>query len=94
MPSDGASRHGPMDEGKRPRPVLVIVTEWPSGTMAVKFGHAMTKALQVSLEKMQVIQMGPERIFRAKTEVSETEFRDAMAKSDVSCPGRVLFVEL
>jgi hypothetical protein len=30
------------DEKKPPRPVLVIVAEWPSGTMAMKFGYAMT----------------------------------------------------
>jgi hypothetical protein len=76
------------------RAVLVIVTEWPSGTMAMKFGSAMKRALRLTEDEMHVVQMSPEQIFRTMTDVTEGEFREAMSKSDVSCPGRVLFVEL
>jgi hypothetical protein len=50
---------------KRPRAVLLIVTQWPSGTMAMKFGSAMKSALRVAGEEMILVQMEPERIFRA-----------------------------
>jgi hypothetical protein len=82
------------DKEKPGRAVLVIVTEWPSGTMAMKFGSAMKRALGLTKDEMRVVQMSPERVFRAVTVVTEGEFREAMSKSDVSCPGRVLFVEL
>jgi hypothetical protein len=49
---------------KRPRAVLLIVTQWPSGTMAMKFGSAMKSALRVAGEEMILVQMEPERIFR------------------------------
>jgi hypothetical protein len=62
--------------------------------MAIKFGAAMTSALRITGEHMILVQMEPERIFRAITDVSEAEFRAAMANNNVSCPGRVLFIEL
>lgn len=82
------------DQSGRKRTVLIIVTQWPSGTMAVKFGSAMRGALHVSSDEMKLVQMEPERIFRVKTDVSEEEFRTAMNKSGVSCPGRLLLLEL
>ena len=82
------------DHSGRKRPVLIIVTQWPSGTMAMKFGYALRSALHVLADDRKIVQMEPERIFRAETEVSEEEFRTAMNKSGVSCPGRLLFIEL
>lgn len=79
---------------RRPRSVLVIITEWPSGTMAFKLGSAMKSALRVADEEMKVVQMKPERIFRAVTNVSEAEFRAVVAERDISCPGRLVFIEL
>jgi hypothetical protein len=37
--------------------------------------------------------MDPEQIFEAVMDGSEAEFRAAMVNSNVSCPGRVLFIE-
>ena len=88
----------PGDEAKhmnrQKRAVLLVVTKWPDGTMAFKFGNAMKRALCSSDADVKLVQMGPERIFRAETGVSEAEFRKALMKSDVSCRGRVLFVEM
>ena len=80
--------------GKPKRAVLVIVTEWPGGTMAFKFGDVLKRALGATGDDVKLVQMEPERIFRAETNVSEAEFREAMKKRDVSCSGRVLFVEM
>ncbi|MDY7115161.1 hypothetical protein RAN53_02255 [Halomonas sp. SSL-5] len=76
------------------RPVLVVVTEWPGGTMAIKFGCAMQAALDVSKDDMSLVQMSPERIFRVETKVSEAEFREAMRVRDVASGGCVLFIEI
>lgn len=84
----------PKAQGKRKRAVLLIVPRWPGGTMAQKFGHALRAALQVSKDDFKVVQMVPERILRVETDVSEQEFRKAMRKRDVSCPGPVHFVEM
>lgn len=80
--------------GKQKRAVLVIVTKWPDGTMAIIFGHVLKRALGATGDDVKLVQMGPERIFRAETNVSEAEFREAMKTRDVSCSGRVLFVEM
>ena len=80
--------------GKQKRAVLVIVTKWPDGTMAIKLGHVLKGALGATGDDVKLVQVGPERIFRAETNVSEAEFRDAMKRRDVSCSGRVLFVEM
>ncbi|MEN9640848.1 MAG: hypothetical protein RIR77_37 [Planctomycetota bacterium] len=80
--------------GKQKRAVLVIVTKWPDGTMAFKFGDALKMALGATGDDVKLVQMGPERIFRAETNVSEAEFREAIKRRDVSCSGRVLFVEM
>lgn len=79
---------------RKRRAVLVIVTEWPGGTMAMKFGGAMQSALVADKKHMTLVQMEPERIFRVETAVTEDEFRKALKKYDVGCPGRVIFVEL
>lgn len=76
------------------RPVLIIVTEWPSGTMAIKFGSACRTALGLHDGEWTLVQMEPERIFRAVTDVSESEFRSALGDHDVSCPGSLIFIEL
>lgn len=76
------------------RAVLIVVTNWPSGTMAFKFGSAIQTALKVSKDKMNLLQMAPERIFRVEAEVNEAEFRNAMKSRDVASGGNVLFIEI
>jgi hypothetical protein len=66
------------------RPVLIIVPEWPGGTMAIKFGSALKVALQVEADGWSLLQMEPERIFRAVTAVSESELRQALAQDFAS----------
>ena len=78
----------------RLRNVLIVVTEWPGGTMAMKFGYALRSALGVTKEKMMLLQMSPERIFRVETRVSEADFIKAMSLKDVSCRGSILFIEI
>ena len=82
------------EQRARRRAVLVIVTDWPYGTMAFKFGTAMRGALHVQSDDIKLVQMGPERIFRAETETDENSFFEALSASGVSYSGRVLFVEL
>jgi hypothetical protein len=74
--------------------VLIVVTKWPDGTMAIKFGYALRKALNVPKEKMTLLQMAPERIFRVETDVSEAEFRERMKELGVSSVGTTLFIEI
>ena len=62
--------------------------------MAFKFGSAIEAALGVAKEDMTLVQMSPERIFRVETSVGESKFRASLRRSDVSCPGRILFVEI
>lgn len=76
------------------RAVLIVVTDWPDGTMAFKFGAAIQAALGVSEGDMNLVQMAPERIFRVETSVSEAGFRGAMGVIDVASGGSVLFVEI
>lgn len=78
----------------KPGPVLIVVTKWPGGTMAIKFGSAMQAALGVSKEDMCLIQMSPERIFRVETTVNEDEFRKAMYSRDMVSGGTILFIEI
>lgn len=91
--ADGPSVGDALDAVRSKRVVLIVVTEWPSGTMAIKFGAVMRKALGVETE-VYLVQSSPERIFRAETDVSETQFRQYLAREDVQCPGQVLFIEL
>lgn len=65
-------------EGRRP--VLIIVPQWPGGTMAIKFGSALKVALQVEADGWSLLQMEPERIFRAVTAVSEADLGQALAR--------------
>ena len=55
--SDSAHDISETSQGKRKpgRAVLVIVTEWPSGTMAMKFGSAMKRALRLTQDEMRVV---------------------------------------
>jgi len=79
---------------KRSRIVLIIVAEWPGGTMAIKFGSALFGALKAKKTDVTLVQMAPERIFRVTTSVTEEQFRASMRKQDVSCSGKVHFVDL
>lgn len=79
---------------RRKRPVLLTMTMWPGGTMAFKFGSAIRHALCPAGDEVKLVQMEPVQIFRAETDVSEDEFRQAMEKTDVSCSGRLIFVEM
>ena len=79
--------------GKK-RPVLIVVDEWPDGTMAFKFGSAMMSALNARQDERTLMQLSPERIFRVESDVSEAEFRLALKTMDVSYHGRIHFSEL
>ena len=74
--------------------VLIVVTDWPGGTMAFKFGSALQTALRVSKDKITLVQMASERIFRVETDVSEAEFRERMKQLGVSSVGTTLFIEI
>ena len=76
------------------RAVLIVTTDWPGGTMAFKFGSALQTALRVSKDKITLVQMAPERIFRVETDVSEAEFRERMKQLGVSSVGTTLFIEI
>ena len=76
------------------RPVLIVVEEWPDGTMALKFGSAMMSALGQRRDGATLVQFSPERIFRVEADVSEAEFRLALKARDVSYHGRIHFSDL
>jgi hypothetical protein len=81
-------------EGRKKRPVLIVVEKWPDGTMALKFGSAMMSALGQRRDEATLVQFSPHRIFRVETNVSEAEFRSALKTRDVSYHGRIHFSEL
>lgn len=97
-----SSTHSPNSQTASPpkkakqdrRAVLIVVTKWPDGTMAIKFGYALRNALNVEKDKMTLLQMAPERIFRVETDVSETKFRATMKSKNVSSGGTILFIEI
>lgn len=62
--------------------------------MAIKFGYALRNALNVEKDKMTLLQMAPERIFRVETDVSETKFRATMKSKNVSSGGTILYIEI
>lgn len=79
--------------GSDTRPVLIVVTKWPWGTMAMKFGCALEASLMVARGAMRLVQMEPERMFRVETSVTEEAFRRSMTQTDVFCHGEILFIE-
>jgi hypothetical protein len=81
-------------EARKKRPVLVIVEKWPNGTMAFKFGSALMSALGQRGHEATFVQLGPERIFKVETDVSEADFRSALKTQNVSYHGRIHFSEL
>ena len=81
-------------ERRQKRPVHIIVEKWPHGTMAFKFGGALMSALGQRRDEANLVQLGPERIFRLETDVSEGEFRSALNQKDVSYHGRIHYSEL
>lgn len=82
------------EKRRKKRPVLIVVEEWPDGTMAFKFGSAMMSALGQRRDRATLVQFSPERIFRVETDVSEAEFRLALKATNVSYHGRIHFSEL
>jgi hypothetical protein len=78
---------------RKKRPVLIIVEKWPDGTMAFKFGSALMSALGQRRDEVTLVQLGPERIFRIETDVSEVAFRSALKMKDVSYHGSIQFSE-
>jgi hypothetical protein len=90
-----SEEHDPkLERRRKKRLVLIVVDEWPDGTMAFKFGSAMMSALNARQDERTLMQFGPERIFRVETDVSEAEFRSVLKTKDVSCHGRIHFSEL
>ncbi len=81
-------------EGRKIRPVQIVVEKWPDGTMAFKFASALMSALGQPRDGANLVQFSPDRIFRVETDVSEAEFRLALKAADVSYHGRVRFSEL
>lgn len=81
-------------QARKKRLILIVVEKWPHGTMAFKFGSALMSALGQRRDEATLVQFGPERIFRVKTDVSEAEFRFALNKRDISYHGRIHFSEL
>lgn len=81
-------------QAREKRPVLIVVEKWPHGTMAFKFGSALMSALGQRCDEANLVQLGPERTFRVETDVSESEFRLALNKKDISYHGRIHFSEL
>ena len=81
-------------DSRKRRPVHIVVEQWPHGTMAFKFGSALMSALGQRRDRATLVQLGPERIFRVETKVSEAEFRSVLKTMDVTYYGRIRFSEL
>ncbi|WP_397589344.1 hypothetical protein [Sphingorhabdus sp.] len=83
-----------LGQRRKKRPVLIVVEKWPDGTMGMKFGSALMSALGQHRDEATLLQLGPQRILRIETDVSEAEFRLALKPRDVSYHGRIHFSEL
>lgn len=66
------------------RPVILIIRNWPDGTMAFKLGSALLTALNVEKDDVSVLQVSPERIFKVNTSVSEDAFRSYLRERSLS----------
>ena len=80
-------------QARKKRPVLIVVEKWPHSTMAFKFGSTLMSSLGQHRDQTILVQLGPERIFRVETDVSEAEFRSALQTKDVSYHGYIHFSE-
>lgn len=69
---------------KNKRFVILIVRNWPDGTMAFKLGSALLNALNVKQDEISVLQASPERIFKVNTSVSEDAFRSYLRERSFS----------
>ena len=79
----------------RPRTTkYIVVTEWPGGTMAIKFGSALRDSLYISSEDLDLVQLSPERIFRVTSSVTEHEFIETLSNYNISYHGRIFFVDM
>lgn len=76
------------------RAVLIVIKNWPDGTMAFKLGSSIQSALDISKDQMSVIQISPERIFRVLTCVDERDFRGALKDRVGNISDGVLFIEI
>lgn len=94
--SRGAQDAPPQAEGNEQpgRPAIIVVTEWPSGTAAIRFGQALQKSLRVEKEAMTLVCAGHERIYRAITPVCKEEFEESMAKHGARWSDRAVFIAL
>lgn len=75
-------------EQPKSRSVLIVVPNWPRGTMAFKFGSAIMSALNIASDSATLVQFAPERIFSVETSISKEEFYARFKKSgipDVHC---------
>jgi hypothetical protein len=62
--------------------------------MAFKFGSAIQSSLGISKDQISLIQLSPERIFRALTCVNEADFRSALKERVGNISDSVLFIEI
>ena len=60
--------------------VLIVVPNWPDGTMSHTLGQVIKKSLDYDTDTIRLLQFAPERIFRIETEVTEEEFRLNLSK--------------
>jgi hypothetical protein len=97
---DSNSGRVSLDEAKerlsevQERAVLIVIKNWPDGTMAFKLGSTIQSALDISKDQMSVVQISPERIFRVLTCVDERDFRGALKDRVGSISDGVLFIEI
>lgn len=73
--SSAIANREPIPLSNTKRTVILIVRNWPGGTMAFKLGSALLTALNVKKDEISVLQVSPERIFKVNTSVSEDAFR-------------------
>lgn len=74
--------------------ILIVVPNWPSGTMAFKFGSAVMSALNVDPDSATLVQFAPERIFRVQTNISNEEFKAKLKSSGIPDAHHVEYCEL
>ena len=75
------------------RTVIIIIPDWPSGTMSIKFGSSLFASLDVPKNKIELLQMAPDRIFRVETRISEFDFRKEMNTRNMASIANVLFID-
>ena len=75
------------------RTVYLVVPIWPGGTSGHHLGSSLVQALQIEREELILVQLGPERVFKATTWVREEDFFEHFHQKAKMFLEKIIWVE-